>query len=69
MIIFTGAPTMTMCWTGNPTDAVGVVATADAGAAKWIGEPHFRQNLADSLFSFRQAAQIIGIFRLLENLM
>ncbi len=30
MIIFTGAPTMTMCRTGNPTDALGVVATADA---------------------------------------
>ena len=30
MIIFTGAPTMTMCQTGNPTDALGVVAIADA---------------------------------------
>jgi len=30
MIIFTGAPTMTMCPTGNPTDALGVIATADA---------------------------------------
>jgi len=30
MIIFTGAPTMTMCRTGNPTDVLGVVATADA---------------------------------------
>ncbi len=30
MIIFTGAPTMTMCPTGNPTDALGVVATTDA---------------------------------------
>jgi hypothetical protein len=30
MIFFTGAPTMTMCPTGNPTDALGVVATADA---------------------------------------
>ena len=30
MIIFTGAPAMTMCRTGNPTDALGVVATADA---------------------------------------
>ena len=30
MIIFMGAPTMTMCPTGNPTDALGVVATADA---------------------------------------
>jgi len=30
MIIFTGALTMTMCRTGNPTDALGVVATADA---------------------------------------
>ena len=30
MIIFQGAPAMTMCWTGNPTDALGVVATADA---------------------------------------
>ncbi len=30
MIIFTGAPTMTMCRTGNPTDALGVVATTDA---------------------------------------
>jgi len=29
MIIFTGAPTMTMCRTGNPTDVLGVVATAD----------------------------------------
>jgi hypothetical protein len=29
MIIFTRAPTMTMCSTGNPTDASGVVATAD----------------------------------------
>ena len=24
-----GAPTMTMCPTGNPTDASGMVATAD----------------------------------------
>ena len=30
MIIFTGAPTMTMCPMGNPTDAFGVVATTDA---------------------------------------
>ena len=30
MIIFTGALTMTICPTGNPTDALGVVATADA---------------------------------------
>jgi len=30
MIIFTGAPTMSMCPTGNPTDALGVVATTDA---------------------------------------
>ena len=30
MIIFTGAPMMTMCPTRNPTDALGVVATADA---------------------------------------
>ena len=30
MIIFTGAPAMTMCRMGNPTDALGVVATADA---------------------------------------
>ena len=30
MIIFTGAPTMMMCLTGNPTDALGVVAIADA---------------------------------------
>ncbi len=30
MIIFTDAPTMTMCRTGNPTDALGVVATVDA---------------------------------------
>ena len=30
MIIYTGALTMTMCRTGNPTDALGVIATADA---------------------------------------
>ena len=30
MIIFTGAPTMTMRSMRNPTDASGVVATADA---------------------------------------
>jgi hypothetical protein len=30
MIIFTDAPTMRMCPTGNPTDASGVVATANA---------------------------------------
>jgi hypothetical protein len=30
MIIFTGAPTMTMRPMGNPTDAAGVVATTDA---------------------------------------
>jgi hypothetical protein len=30
IILFTGAPTMTMRPTGNPTDASGVVATADA---------------------------------------
>jgi len=30
MIVFTGAPIMTMCPTGNPTDASGVAATADA---------------------------------------
>jgi hypothetical protein len=30
MIFFTGAPTMTMRPTENPTDASGVVATADA---------------------------------------
>ena len=30
MIMFTGAPMMMMCLTGNPTDALGVVATADS---------------------------------------
>jgi len=30
MILFTGALTMTMCSTGNPIDALGVVSTADA---------------------------------------
>jgi hypothetical protein len=30
MIIFTGAPVMTMRPTENPTDALGVVATVDA---------------------------------------
>jgi hypothetical protein len=30
MIIFTGAPTMTMCLIGNPTDALGEVVTTDA---------------------------------------
>jgi hypothetical protein len=30
MIIFTGAPTMTMRLMGNPTDALGVAATTDA---------------------------------------
>jgi hypothetical protein len=30
MIMFMGSPTMTMRPTGNPTDASGVVATADA---------------------------------------
>jgi hypothetical protein len=30
MIIFTGAPVMTMRQMGNPTEALGVVATADA---------------------------------------
>ena len=30
MIMFMGAPTMTMRLTGNPTNALGVVVTADA---------------------------------------
>jgi len=30
MIMFMGAPTMTMHLTGNPTNASGVVVTADA---------------------------------------
>ncbi len=30
MIMFMGSPTMMMCPTGNPTDASGVVATANA---------------------------------------
>jgi hypothetical protein len=50
MIIFTGAPVMTMRPTGNPTGALGVVGTADAPdgwavAIVWMREAAVQQKV------------------------